>query len=326
MKIYTKCADFASEFCPCILAERGQCIVCSQRHGSDFCDCSDTASYCVMQELINNGGKAKPMRPTYKCKVQTVMHFKKSVLIVRVSGEGLDTQSFQTIGGYAFVRTDDNPFFDVPISVMFTEVEVDTIGFVIIAKGVKTEPFARLKEGDTIYLRGPYYNGVIGTKHIAALRNAKSMVICRGIGFLPSLHVINKLRQQGNKVEVLVDEGPFDTDLLSLLKDFFEVEVTPMSLCDKNGELTAEAKCAISEAIANGVGIIHLGLSDYLIGRCVNYISTVNDRHIPVSCCNNAKICCGEGICGACTVNPTAQRTVHLCKEQIDIPKFYANK
>lgn len=57
-----KCADFASPFCPCELAEHGQCLVCAQCSGKEMCDCGYTTGYCVMQELRNNGGKAMPLR------------------------------------------------------------------------------------------------------------------------------------------------------------------------------------------------------------------------------------------------------------------------
>lgn len=58
--------------------------------------------------------------------------------------------------------------------------------------------------------------------------------------------------------------------------------------------------------------------ADYLIKNFAEFIE--NSEHMPaVSFINNAQMCCGEGICGACTRNLDAGRTVHLCKEQLDI-------
>ena len=69
------CADYGSRFCPCILAVTGGCVVCSQVNGKAFCDCKASGGICIKQELLRNGGKAKPSRLTYECEVMSVIHY-----------------------------------------------------------------------------------------------------------------------------------------------------------------------------------------------------------------------------------------------------------
>ena len=62
MKEYANCIDCGTEFCPCKLAETGECILCSQLQGEHFCDCLNWNGVCIYQELYNNGMKAKKGR------------------------------------------------------------------------------------------------------------------------------------------------------------------------------------------------------------------------------------------------------------------------
>lgn len=318
-----KCADFASPFCPCELAEHGQCLVCAQCSGKEMCDCGDTTGYCVMQELHNNGGKAMSLRPTYECKVTTTRKVGDDAVLIRVSGQDIDTRDFQQMGSFAFVRTNRNVYYDTPISVLYSEHDVNSLGFVIITKGIKTSCFAKVKVGDTVWIRGPYYNGLFNKGYVSTLKNSQALLLTRGIGVLPTLHVTGGLLRNNNHIKLLVDPGTFNTDFIKTLCDFYELEITPCSITDTQGELTEEMKQLLSKLSPENCRLLHLGLSDYLIGKVVNFLIDGNGYLPELSACNNAKICCGEGICGACTVNANARDVIHLCKAQIDVYKHF---
>ena len=49
-------------------------MVCSQVNGKAFCDCKASGGVCIKQELLRNGGKAKPGRMTYESEVISVIH------------------------------------------------------------------------------------------------------------------------------------------------------------------------------------------------------------------------------------------------------------
>ena len=318
MDVYTKCSNYATDTCPCVLAEKGKCIVCSMCRGEDRCTCTDTVSFCVLQELINNRKAAKQPHRSIPCEVADVQKYDDVFRFIRIKVPRADV--FRKLGAYVFLRVDENPFFDVPISVLYEDCEHDTIGMIIQITGIKTERFRDLKEGDTIYVRGPYHNAIQGRKAVAHLRSSKAAVICRGIGFIPSLHVIETLRQNSNDVDVYLDEGKFSRQVLGFFREMQGIHVNEVSLCDENGDLTDTVDRIAGKALRDGTELIHLGVSDYLLKQIIERIGQMDPaRRTALSCINNARICCGEGICGACTRNLGADRTVRLCKEQIDL-------
>ena len=77
------CIDAGTEYCPCHLAESGECILCSQLQGSHFCDCLNWNGVCIYQELYNNGNKAKEQRKAYTCKVSEKVLCQDDVLLIK---------------------------------------------------------------------------------------------------------------------------------------------------------------------------------------------------------------------------------------------------
>ena len=321
MDVYTKCSNYATDTCPCVLAERGQCVECSMCRGEDFCTCTDTVSFCIQQELINHGGRAKPQRQSMRCEVTYVKEMDDVFRFIRIRVP--DPEAFIHLGAYVFVRRDENPFFDVPISVLYEDYSSGTIGFFIQMVGIKTECFRSIEKGDHIYVRGPYFSGMQGRGAVGHLRDGRAAVVCRGIGFMPSLHVIGALWRNHNEVDVYLDWGKSGGELLEFFKNLQEIHVTEVSLCDGKGELTEDFDRVVAKAEADGVGLIHLGLSDYLLKQAIGRIEETDPHHRKaISCINNSHICCGEGICGACTKDLGADHTVHLCKEQLDLYEY----
>ncbi len=89
-----------------------------------------------------------------------------------------------------------------------------------------------------------------------------------------------------------------------------------------NGRFTAA-----EEMIALGAGELFQAmdscaeLSDYLIKKSIRELERIgyNSR---ITFINNAKLCCGEGVCGACTKDIGANHSVHLCKKQLEIDEI----
>ena len=291
--------------------------------GEDFCNCQGTVSFCVMQELKNNGNKAKRGRRVKQGEVARVIEYAGDCLFIRIKVPVTERSAFNRPGAFIFIRYLENTFFDVPISVIYEENETDTIGLLIQMRGVKTNQFRELKKGDRVFYRGPYLNGLLGKKEAACVHDGMATVICRGIGFFPSLHVIMMLAKNRNKVNIYMDKGSFDEHLLNTIIDLYEVSITETDICDSEGELTDNICGIIDREIADGTRLIHLGLSDYLLKKAIEKIRKADRKPGPfISCINNAHMCCGEGICGACTKNPDPSRIFHLCKEQVDISEY----
>ena len=322
MNIYTKCSNYASKSCPCALAEYGHCIMCSVCRGEEFCDCGDTRGYCIYNELKNNGGHALDQNHIVKCEVAYEKTFGQEYKYIRLRVPNADIAAFKRSGAFVFVRVLENTFYDVPISVIFEDYGGNSISLIIRMVGIKTQSFANLSTGDTVFLRGPYYNGLLGIKKIVNLRDDNALVLCRGIGLMPSLHVIGELRAHHNDIDIYLDPAGFDKGYLEIITELFELDFHIVSICHEDGELTPEVIDIMDSSIKRDVSLIHLGMSDYLISKCVNYIEGKYGRKIALSCINNVHMSCGEGVCGVCTKNRDAENIVHLCKEQVDVYEY----
>ena len=322
MIINSFCVDYGSRFCPCILAVTGGCVVCSQVNGKAFCDCNASGGICIKEELLRNGGKAKPGRLTYECEVISVIHH-DGLVFFRVTVPLSLESELKRPGGFVFVRRKDAAsWYDVPISVQYEEMMVGSIGMTVLFRGVKTLQFKDLAEGDTLLIRGPFTNGLLGLKHMEMQQSSRCLILTKGIGLLPSISTVRYLQLRHNETELYVEEGDFSPSILKFNLDLFEIPYKPLILLDADGNLTTDVKHLIRQFVADGGSLIHVGASDYVIREVAAYLASIGEHHVKLSACNNARMCCGEGVCGACTETTADRRVIHHCKEQVNARKI----
>jgi NAD(P)H-flavin reductase len=200
---------------------------------------------------------------------------------------------------------------------MNCDIENDIITIAVEIRGIKTVKLLEIKLNDNIVIRGPYWNGVFGIKNILAQKQGKSLILARGIGLAPMIPVIRKLTSQGNELQVVIDKSSFEVNFAEEFLEEYKVQASENSLLDK-GNLSDHAKVIIKDALSGGVNYIHLAGADILTYNVINYLDEIGRNDVSLSCCNNFKMCCGEGICGACTARFSGHRVKRFCKEQAD--------
>ena len=310
------CIDAGTEFCPCHLAEEGECIICSQLHGSSFCDCLNWKGVCIYQEYHDNDNKAKEGRKTYSCKVvETVLH-QEDVLLIKFEAPRKLTIDLAKPGSFIFIRTDENVYFDVPISILESDIDNNIISIMIEIRGVKTKKLLDIKAGGEITIRGPYWNGVFGVKNILKQKDNHILVLARGIGIAPMMPVLNRLVKNDNMVTLIVDKQPFKDIYVTEWLDKLNIIPQEMNLIEK-GKLSPEGKVAIKSIIKyNNISLIHIAGADILTYSVIDFLDELERQDIDLSCCNNFKMCCGEGVCGSCTARFSGHRVKRFCKVQ----------
>lgn len=312
------CIDAGTEYCPCHLAETGDCILCSQLSGKKFCDCLSWKGVCIYQEYIWNQGKAKPGRKIYSCKIDKKEAVEKNVVVFKIAIPHDLVKNLIHPGSYVFLRSPKtSQFYDAPISVMDASTDDNIITVAIELKGIKTKSLNMLNEGDPIYVRGPYWNGDLGLRNIYMSREGVSIIITRGIGMAPMIPVLKKLYSNGNKIIVILDKGSYKN---VFIKEYLEMCNCEIISCNtlQNGDISEELKKVIDSLLENEkVNLIHSSGPDILNFKILEYIG----GKVKFSCCNNAKMCCGEGICGACSTRYKGHKMKKLCKVQIE-PKY----
>ncbi|OOB75414.1 hypothetical protein AXF41_01335 [Clostridium haemolyticum] len=304
--------------CPCHLAETGDCILCSELCSKTFCDCINWKGTCIYQEFIWNGKKAKEGRKTYNCKVIDKKRVEDKLIIFKIKLPYGLAESLVHPGSFVFLRHPlSESFSNTPISIMDVNTEVNTICLAVDIKGTKTKKIEDIDIGEYILVKGPFWNGVLGLKHILNAKDGKSVVIARGIGMAPMMPVIKKLCANSNKVTIILDKGNYKDVFVKKLLGLYDVEIIECSTLIE-GEITEELKELISKLIKeNHINLIHCSGADILIYRILQYIGD----YVTYSCSNNAKMCCGEGSCGACLLSYEGDKIRRMCKLQVD-PKY----
>lgn len=308
---YIDCIDAGTRFCPCSLAETGECILCSCLKGEKFCDCINWKGVCIYGEFINNGKKSKNGRENYECKIINKLHTDK-VFYLKVSIPHSLASELTYVGSFVFMRNKEfESYYDTPISVLEVNTEEDYAEFGIEKRGTKTKSIDMAD--NELIIRGPYWNGVFGVKKINSLKEKKTLIITKGIGLIPALPLIKKLKENDNRIVLINDDSGLDLSYVeNKIKDFGIEELHTRIF--SNGNLTEEFIDILNKY--NDVDLIHVSAQDIIILQISEFIS---DKLF--TCCNNAKMCCGEGGCGACSARFSGHKVKKLCKLQIE-PKY----
>lgn len=312
------CIDCGTEYCPCKLAEAGECILCSQLHGKCFCDCLNWKGVCIYQEFHDNGNKAKEGRKPVTCKVVEKLNLDDGLIMMKFKVPHKLALDLAKPGSYIFIRTDENYFFDIPISIMDSDVDNNIISVIVEIRGVKTKKLEDIKIDDDIVIRGPYWNGVFGIDNINRQKNGNCLVLARGIGMAPMMPVIKKLIQNNNEMDVYVDKSPFKENFVYDNIKSFDILPRETNLLS-SGKLSEEGRFIIRNSIIDkNISFIHLAGADILTYSVIEYLDELDRSDIKLSCCNNFKMCCGEGVCGACTARFAGHKVKRFCKLQAD--------
>ncbi|QEK12196.1 hypothetical protein FQB35_07305 [Crassaminicella thermophila] len=193
-----ECIDAGSEYCPCYLAETNDCIMCAHLQGKSFCDCS-WSGVCIYQEFYWCGNKKKYERKEFKGKIIEKKYISEDVMIFKIAVTKTLARQLKQPGSYVFIRELDKPlFFNVPMSIMNADEYKGEIDIAVKVLGIKTKT---LMECDKeIFVKGPYWNGVLGLKNLKSTKEKNVLVVARGVALAPSVLAIKYLLKNKNAI------------------------------------------------------------------------------------------------------------------------------
>lgn len=324
------CIDAGSENCPCYLAVTGDCLVCSRLQGKDYCDCN-WRGVCIYNEFIQGNKKVNNPRRDFVARIVERKFYKEDLVVYILDvGKGFAMKA-ERPGSYLFVKAEGAiSFYDMPISVMKADTEKGQIHLAI--KIISTKTKALLSERSNLVLRGPYRNGIHGITPIVKKKgkNQNTLIIAKGIGIAPGILASQTFRYKG-AVDMVIDTEKIGGELI---RDYVEAEqaVSSQDADEKGNE--AIRYLSMTEQDAPGelellmrrkqYDNVILLMSDYYIeqiGRMVKRVLPEADLAV----CNNFRICCGEGLCGSCTLDTSSGETIKMCKCQMDGEEFLNN-
>ena len=306
------CIDAGGENCPCRLAESGNCIACGRLSGQDCSGCR-WHGVCIYNEYIQGGKKIKNNREEKEVPIVEMEIYDEILYLGLNVGKGFAIKCYPA-GTYVFLRSKDREqFYNVPISVMRADIEKGVIYLLVKCISSKTKALQDVKE--TVVIRGPYRNGVFGIDELyTSLRDAeregrrgKILAISRSVGIAPAEKLIQVF---GNKHDITLM-----ADLSNMRRGIIEKHLNEKPAAFSELDLTDEKniKKIRDEIVGGRYDFIAVFTSDYYINLIGDLTEELNFRgRMAVS--NNFNICCGEGICGACSVAGKNGETLKMCK------------
>lgn len=270
-----------------------------------------------------NGNKPKQERKSYLCKVIKKEKPEKDLVIFTLLTSHKIAQDLMHPGSYIFMRSPQSlQFYDAPISVMEVNTEENWIKVAIEVKGIKTKGIDKINEGENMLIRAPFWNGVLGLRHLYNVKDGTSVIVARGIGLAPMIPVLRKLYSNGNRLITILDKGNYEDIFVKNYLSSYDCRVIECPTLN-NGELSEELKKILSELIQEeNVNLVHCDGADILIFKMMEFLQ---DK-VKFSCCNNAKMCCGEGVCGTCSVRYKGHVVKRLCKVQSEPKNLFEGR
>lgn len=317
------CIDAGSEYCPCHLAEVGECIMCSQLQGKTFCDCRNWKGVCIYHEYVSNRKQQKESRKSMLCQILHREEVSEDLVILKIRINRSMARELNTPGAYVFLRNKENPsYYEAPMSVMAVDEAEGTITTALQIRGIKTKTLKNVQT--QIEVRGPYWNGLMGLKHIKTLRNSKALLVARGIGQASALPVARKLLLAGNKVNVVLDKGRSGVNFAEpYFKELGCDVVTKEVLDSKILQIPSETLEYIRNTIIEeDVKLVFSGGSEKLHEGLGKLLNTWQEKVAFVSS-NDGKFCCGEGVCGSCHTRLDDGSRIKTCKTQFNPLRLY---
>lgn len=314
--MHMNCIDAGSENCPCYLALTGDCLICSRLQGRDSCNCN-WHGVCIYNEFIQGNRKVNNPRRDFEAHIIEKKFYKEDLVVYILDVEKGFAMKAGRPGSYLFVKgCDANSFYDIPISVMKADVEKGRIHLAIKIIAPKTK--ALLMENEKLELRGPYRNGIHGISAMLSKRgkNQKTLILAKGIGIAPGILATQTFCNRGS-VDLVID-----TDKISkeLIEDYLEDGTIRYLSFAENGSIE-KLENRLNEKQYDNVILL---ASDYYIENFGKMIKrTLPAADLAVS--NNFRICCGEGLCGACAVDTSYGDTIKMCKCQFNGEEFLKN-
>lgn len=315
------CIDAGTAGCPCPLAETGACLVCSRLSGRDKCDCK-WCGLCIYNEFIQNDGAGRNKRKPRDAEILERRWYGPDVLVMEIKVDRGFAMSGMDPGTFVFLNGTDDPFFNVPVSIMRTDMKRGAMSFAIKVISAKTKALAGAK--GRVKVRGVYRNGLLGDglrqgfdalKHSGGkAQSLRWLFITKGVGFAPAVNILDRL-PAGVSADMVIDTEKVTEEMVSdslsrceaVKAGRVKMEVMPLNrLLDRDDE--AAVRCVSAMGDYDKVFIL---ASDHYINMLSSALNVPDSKLVYA---NNFHMCCGEGICGACCHTDSDGNIHKMCK------------
>lgn len=310
---YQLCADAGSEYCPCHLAYSGDCIKCSLIRGQKVCNCM-WQGVCIYNEVEHSKNSPMNERKEYLCSVYEKEELSKNLYLLKMQVPKFMIRDLCAPGAYVLLKGKEKKqdMFNSPISVMDVDLENSCIEVIIRTEGIKTKSVIG---HDEVWVKGPYFNGVFGIKDIKTTSNSNCVVVLNGLSQVNSINIIKNLLRNSNTVRVFINNQAVILDNVIDKVTNLGVKINPINM-----DLDEEREFLRDYLNREDVKLVYSSGCNGFNRLVMNTVDSVSED-IKLVISNNNLICCGEGVCGACTILLDGEQ-VKSCKSQVDSRKI----
>ena len=305
------CADSGTKYCPCHLAYSNDCIRCNMLNKNKTCDCI-WQGVCIYNEVKHNKNYSVVQRSEYLCDIESMTLVEDNTYLIKIKIPKELSKDLRSPGAYVLIKRKDqeSDIFRAPISVMDVDLDKNLLEVVVRPVGIKTKGIINFNQ---VYIKGPYFNGVFGIKDIKSMSRSNCLIILNGLSQVNSINVIQRLIENGNKVDVFVNHNGVILD--SVIQKIYNLGASVYNID------IAEDKAFISDYIkSNNIKLVYSGASNNFNKLVMDIVDSI-DENIKLAVSNSNLICCGEGICGACSINLNGVK-VKTCKTQVNSREY----
>lgn len=312
---YIDCIDACTDYCPCSLAEVGECLLCSQLKGDLMCDCVNYGGTCIYQEFIWNNEKSKRLRQFKIYSIKNKRYLREDIVLFEIKLNGGLVRELNSIGAFVFLKKPgDADSCSVPISILDCDIYNNEITVAVKIIGVKT----KMLEGctDVIMVKGPYWNGLQGQRFLKDLKDKNILLIGRGCALPPTILASKKLLKKDNNIYAILEKGRGKESAFKQYFDRLNIYNENINLINRSNVLQEEGKALIKKLLEEkSIEVVISAGDDIFHERIINFIYSINKK-INFSTVNNATMCCGEGQCGSCLIHSPGGERIKACKQQ----------
>jgi NAD(P)H-flavin reductase len=295
-----KCIDAGSDFCPCHLAESGECIVCSVLRGEPECTCQWTGACILAQATWTQGLGHK--RESLPAPVLARIEVGAGVEILHVGAPTRLAAQLTRPGSFVFVRGRADAYFDTPLAVVHSYPGQQRIVLAYTRIGPKTKALGDC--ADRLWLRGPYWNGIRGHEIVETVRGRRALLVLSGMSQVCGPNIARTLLRNGNKVGLVYDTPPFP-----FVTPYLQDVPTAYFLDLNSGRGRAAIREVLREEAPDCLFSGGAKPQHALLRRTLDELGLST----PMATSRTQRMCCGEGVCGAC-VTEVGDTLIRNCK------------
>ena len=305
------CADAGTVNCPCPLAETGDCLICSRLAGHQKCDCN-WVGLCIYNEFIQNDGKVRNKRQDITVHIVSKTWYSPDLMVLVLKVPRGIALSATMPGTFVFLNgSTDNSFYNVPISIMASDVQNAQLSLAVKVISSKTKAIADAK--DSLRLRGVYRSGLLGMDGESLNKKDDCLILTKGVGFAPAVNLLKWKGGEG-RVRLIVDTE-------KLTEEFVWQQLRTLGLgADETLSVTMCPLADIGNIDIEEYQKVFILASDYYIAKLSGDLDVPKNKLI---FSNNFHMCCGEGICGACSHIDEKGNVTKMCKCRQNMLRIY---